>query len=217
MSHFVFVSAGYQSLHYTSTVSDESGLQFPFEVQVRSEEMHNIAEHGVASHWGYKLGNQSAPASRSVSDSSMRGRLLPASPSTDAAKTTTASSSHTAPELPLSSSSTGNSYLDSLALVREDMAAQQVYVFVTVATSNTSGKSSVSVGRSAEEIGKLVALPVNSRVEEAVLTLLKEYSANGFDPLKEAAGAAAPKVFRNGHNARLSDVVETGDVLLVSL
>lgn len=216
MSPFVFVSAGYQSLHYTSIVSDERGLQFPFEVQVRSDEMHNIAEHGVASHWGYKLGNQSAPASRSVSDSSMRGRLLPPSPSTDAAKTTTASS-HTAPELLSSSLSTGNSYLDSLALVREDMAAQQVYVFVTVATSNTSGKSSASGGRSAEEIGKLVALPVNSRVEEAVVTLLKEYSANGFDPLKEAAGTAPPNVWRNGQIARLSDVVETGDVLLVSL
>src|SRR5688572_16445393 len=40
---------GYQSLH-TSVVS-ERGVAF--EVQIRSEEMHQIAEEGIASHWKY--------------------------------------------------------------------------------------------------------------------------------------------------------------------
>ena len=51
---------GYQSLHYTASLTYHD-QEFPFEVQVRSEEMHRIAEYGVAAHWDYKLASSVAP------------------------------------------------------------------------------------------------------------------------------------------------------------
>ncbi|XOQ49129.1 MAG: GTP diphosphokinase [Eubacteriales bacterium] len=55
----------YQSLH--TTVIGKDGI--PFEVQIRTWEMHHTAEYGIAAHWKYKLGIGSK------SDDSMEQRL----------------------------------------------------------------------------------------------------------------------------------------------
>ena len=57
----------YQSLH--TTVISKEGI--PFEVQIRTWEMHHTAEYGIAAHWKYKLGMTSG----NEKPDSLEGRL----------------------------------------------------------------------------------------------------------------------------------------------
>jgi ppGpp synthetase/RelA/SpoT-type nucleotidyltranferase len=201
-------SNGYQSLHYTSSIVDEDNVEFPFEVQIRTDEMHHIAEHGVAKHWAYKLGNQSAP------HSSETKLFLPGAPPTsneessvprkNPSTTYLDSLALSAPEYSQSTvraaAAAGNSYLNSLAEIRQLIAENQVYVFVSA--SNVW----------AQDVGKLVAVTANSSVDTALRSMLSESGIEQLD-----LDFTDAKVWRNGKRVHLHDAIANGDFVVVSL
>jgi len=89
---------GYQSLH--TAVMTDGGR--PLEVQIRTEEMHNVAEFGVAAHWRYK--EQAQPDAAIESRVQLLRQALDVDPSKLDAR----------------------QFVD---LFREDIIAERVYVF----------------------------------------------------------------------------------------
>jgi (p)ppGpp synthase/HD superfamily hydrolase len=176
---------GYRSLHHTSFITS-GGIDLPFEVQVRSEEMHQAAEFGMASHWYYKL-DAIAPSMEEAVDPPPTLLLSPCKGDN------TTVSLPTADENKLVEQYAGftGSYLDALEVAQHNMLKQHVYVFMTA-------------GEEKEE-GRLVSLPSNSRVQDALLAIDSKLWS-----IQEET------VWRNGQVARLDDSIENGDVLWIA-
>ncbi|MFR1179107.1 MAG: RelA/SpoT family protein [Bacilli bacterium] len=84
----------YQSLH--TTVIGKEGI--PFEVQIRTWEMHRLAEYGIAAHWKYKLGLKSKKDSLDESLAWIRNMLENQSENGDAGDIVRMIKSDLAPE-----------------------------------------------------------------------------------------------------------------------
>lgn len=136
---------GYQSLHYTSAINSH-GQTWPFEIQIRSQVMHRIAEFGLAAHWDYKLGNKKI-------------ELLPPSPKKEVPSLPEADSlMQVDDKLTTSTVPAEDSYIDALVSAREDLVQQKVFVFF-------AGSSAL------DNEGQLLSLPVGARVVDAVSEL----------------------------------------------
>ena len=61
----------YQSLHTTLLKNGE-----PFEVQIRTKDMHQVAEYGIAAHWRYKTGEAGDDEENAENKLQWLGRLL---------------------------------------------------------------------------------------------------------------------------------------------
>jgi ppGpp synthetase/RelA/SpoT-type nucleotidyltranferase len=134
---------GYQSLHYTSSIASQS-VRWPFEVQVRSDEMHKNAEYGVAAHWGYKdhqAAEALAPAPLQALPQGEESVMNEIFTSVEGGR-------------PLEVISVAEqSYIDALVNAKQSLVRQTIFCFFAGAIDNK---------------GQLLSLPIRSTVADAM-------------------------------------------------
>lgn len=217
---------GYQSLHHTSTLRMNQS-EIPFEIQVRSQDMHRVAEFGIAAHWEYKQvkAKQSTIVDDRTSSSATTKRV--SGTTTDLTQTVTSSSALTTirsyspstvtvldhDETPSPTSSipsafanpvpinTGSStpYLQALELARQSLVESSVFVFVAGTTTTSNGM----------EHGQLVSVKKGERVvdlwNQIFVQTTKERlpSQRQRRPSHKNSPSKLPTTYRNNDNKNI--------------
>jgi (p)ppGpp synthase/HD superfamily hydrolase len=185
---------GYQSLHYSSC-KRWRGNEWPFEVQIRSSDMHRVAEYGVAAHWSYKRIGIDSSSSHHVSSSfpstSSSQRVLDKSSESYLksvheyqSRESLKSYIHDVepePEEPMyieDEIRRGRKrereerlapYLEALSGAQTDMTRENVYVFVSLSPIGEAVSTSFEASSSnTTPQGTVLSLPRGSRVLDAI-------------------------------------------------
>ena len=203
---------GYQSLHHTSKIT-RNKQDFHFEVQVRSEEMHRVAEFGVAAHSTYKLGGSpssnilpssktspSVPLSLASSNSESSAVITESELPNQSTELTTVAGGEKSPldtpVIELKDSGDSQPYINALAKSRQSLMQSQVYVFLAGGPSSSF------------ENGELITLSAGSQVID-VLETLRDIN-DEFDFEDDEVN-----VWRNGNPAPPEQNIENGDMILI--
>jgi (p)ppGpp synthase/HD superfamily hydrolase len=204
---------GYQSLHYTAQTEWHSE-EWTMEIQVRSEQMHKVAEFGVASHWEYKMRGKAAKTDEHFGKVSLHEysdgylRSLQEYHWEQHGRETTSKKEEegTIPVEPLILSDEADTrrraerirartqrlapYIEALTEAQSDLARENVFIFLSQSEDADSGE------------GKVVALPAGAVVLDAIRYC--ELPALPDEPVQH-----------NGAPAALTSRLNNGDVLSI--
>jgi (p)ppGpp synthase/HD superfamily hydrolase len=191
---------GYQSLHHTSKISVD-GQEIPFEVQVRSEQMHNMAEFGFAAHWGYKQQDRMIQATTA---SPLQDRLLltgqapsPITPGDNQDEPEQQrNNNRTVHHQPIIQKPSSTTYLQTLEMARRSLVASSVFCFLT-------GSSIPDL-----EHGQLLTFESGATVEQILFDL------QHLDASDDTIEKSTLTVYKNGRVAGWGEMLKNGDVLL---
>ena len=204
---------GYQSLHHTSECF-RYGCFWPFEVQIRSEDMHHLSEYGVAAHWDYKLKGSGAmkkgnpnrlpmiesatvvPEKQTVLVENSRKDITSSFFDLDTSDLGKVTSGNVRIE-GLTHSSALKSYTSALDNAREHLIKNSVFVFFLTSTKEVQSK--------------VIGLPVGTIVADALIEICDRCNLQ----IPASIGSSGIEIFLNGEHANLYDVLNNGDTLMI--
>ena len=204
---------GYQTLHYTAR-THWGGVDWPLEVQVRSGEMHRVAEYGLAAHWDYKeRTGRGAGASAAGPASALDQNYLEAvqewhwqQKEGEVQQDITASSregerDHRGHRCGLGDDGAASSpYIQALSVAQADLARDQVFV--------------VLAPEGSDQAGTVVSLPSGSCVIDALREGARRFEVDG----QCFQGKAHPGVTHNGLPVpTVTQKLNNGDVVTLPL
>lgn len=205
---------GYQSLHYSSC-KRWRGSEWPFEVQIRSNDMHRVAEYGVAAHWSYKHGidppTSPSTSSNRVLDKSSESYLK----SVQEYQSRESLKSYITPEAePVEPMYIEDEirrgrkrereerlapYLAALSGAQTDMTRENVYVFVSLSQESSSQ-------------GAVLSLPRGSRVLDSIRAA-EQWSNSSIHGRRNGIA-----VSRNGkRTSEQTEQLDNGDVISITV
>uniref|UniRef100_A0A7S2DWE5 RelA/SpoT domain-containing protein n=1 Tax=Helicotheca tamesis TaxID=374047 RepID=A0A7S2DWE5_9STRA len=186
---------GYQSLHY-SAFTQWADEYWPFEIQVRTGEMHRVAEFGVASHFDYKEGQQN--------NSKHNGESYRLDQTTGAYLKSVQEwhwQQSQGPSSRISYTKEGvTPYIEALSTAQSNLAREHVFVFL----------ESSQLGSPSHSNGKLLSLPSGARVLDALREGSKSLGIRIRLRDNDTAGIA-----HNGGVTNMTQKLRNGDVLSV--
>ncbi len=198
---------GYQSLHYTAFTTFD-GEEWPFEIQVRTGDMHQVAEYGLAAHWDYKAQNENEPGNPhyafkldNSSDAYLRSVQEWHWQQAQARASWAAKSEGSA-----SANESLAPYLEKLMKDQSNLAREHVFVFLSC--NNNMNNSNSSSASSSTCCSQILELPAGACVLDAIH---ESERMLGYD----SRYLQDDQIVHNGHSTTLTQQLSNGDIVTI--